>query len=152
MPSMRYSFGTPMVSPLTPRSTAAAKSGTGRSADVEALGSKPDMEVSISAASSTVRAIGPAWSSEEATATVPQREQRPDVGLMPTGLVGLPAGTGARRAGAVASGVRGGHTRRRGAGYELLVAALPAPGGAHGTVMGGLVVRAQAEFVAVELA
>ena len=29
------------------------------------------------AASSTVLAIGPAWSSEEAKATMPQREQRP---------------------------------------------------------------------------
>jgi hypothetical protein len=35
------------------------------------------MEVSRIAASSTVRAIGPAWSSEEAKATMPQREQRP---------------------------------------------------------------------------
>jgi hypothetical protein len=29
------------------------------------------------AASRTVRVIGPAWSSEEANATMPQREQRP---------------------------------------------------------------------------
>src|SRR3954447_22826368 len=36
------------------------------------------------AASSTVLAIGPAWSSEEAKATMPQREQRPEVGLIPT--------------------------------------------------------------------
>ncbi|MCY1558876.1 hypothetical protein D9M68_958510 [compost metagenome] len=77
MPSMRYSRGTPMTRPLTPRSTAAAKSGTARLTLVESLASKPDMDVIISAASSTVRAIGPAWSSEEAKATVPQREQRP---------------------------------------------------------------------------
>src|ERR1700748_37285 len=36
------------------------------------------------AASRTVRPIGPAWSSEDANATIPQREQRPYVGLMPT--------------------------------------------------------------------
>src|SRR5436190_2187022 len=39
---------------------------------------------SMMAASRTVLAIGPAWSSEEANATMPQREQRPYVGLMPT--------------------------------------------------------------------
>src|SRR5687767_12024711 len=42
------------------------------------------MLVSMMAASRTVLAIGPAWSSEEANATMPQREQRPYVGLMPT--------------------------------------------------------------------
>src|SRR3954454_4937580 len=36
------------------------------------------------AASRTVRAIGPAWSSEEAKATMPHREQRPYVGLTRT--------------------------------------------------------------------
>src|SRR5215470_11692327 len=36
------------------------------------------------AASCTVRANGPAWSSEDAYATMPKREQRPYVGLMPT--------------------------------------------------------------------
>src|SRR6266481_1767717 len=36
------------------------------------------------AASRTVRANGPAWSSEDAYATMPKREQRPYVGLMPT--------------------------------------------------------------------
>ena len=35
------------------------------------------MERSRIAASRTVRVIGPAWSREEAKATVPQREQRP---------------------------------------------------------------------------
>src|SRR5436309_15151049 len=36
------------------------------------------------ALSRTVRAIGPAWSSDEAYAMMPQREQRPYVGLIPT--------------------------------------------------------------------
>ncbi len=35
------------------------------------------MERSRIAASRTVRANGPAWSSDEAKATMPQREQRP---------------------------------------------------------------------------
>src|SRR3546814_15713325 len=35
------------------------------------------------AQSRTSRAIGPAWSSELAKATMPQREQRPEVGLIP---------------------------------------------------------------------
>ena len=47
------------------------------STEVVSFGSWPDMERSITAASRTVLAIGPAWSSEEAKATVPQREQRP---------------------------------------------------------------------------
>src|SRR5690606_32150162 len=42
------------------------------------------MDFKRMAASRTSRAIGPAWSSEEAKATMPQREQRPYVGLMPT--------------------------------------------------------------------
>src|SRR3990170_5427325 len=39
---------------------------------------------SMMAQSRTVLAMGPAWSSEDAKATIPQREQRPYVGLMPT--------------------------------------------------------------------
>jgi hypothetical protein len=35
------------------------------------------MEVSRMAVSRIVRANGPAWSSEDANATMPQREQRP---------------------------------------------------------------------------
>ena len=35
------------------------------------------MTPSMMAASRTVRVIGPAWSSDEAKATMPQREQRP---------------------------------------------------------------------------
>src|SRR5580704_13049323 len=42
------------------------------------------MERSNSAASATLRASGPAWSRDDANATMPQREQRPYVGLRPT--------------------------------------------------------------------
>ena len=38
---------------------------------------RPAIDVSRIAASRTSRAIGPAWSSDEAKATMPQREQRP---------------------------------------------------------------------------
>ncbi len=57
--------------------SAAAKSGTASVAEVESLGSCPAIACSISAASRTLLVIGPAWSSEEAKATMPQREQRP---------------------------------------------------------------------------
>ena len=77
MPSSRYSFGTPMRRPFTERPQAAAKSGTGTSALVLSFGSKPAMERSRIAQSSTVRATGPAWSREEAKATTPQRLHRP---------------------------------------------------------------------------
>ena len=60
MPSLRYSRGTPMRRPFTPRRQAAAKSGTGRSALVLSFGSSPAMEPSRMAQSSTVRANGPA--------------------------------------------------------------------------------------------
>ena len=63
----------PRMSPLS----AASKSGTGRSAEVESFGSCPAIARSMIAASRTVFVIGPAWSSEEAKATIPQREQRP---------------------------------------------------------------------------
>src|SRR6185312_15633622 len=84
MPSTRYSLGTPTRRPFTPLPTKAGKSGTASGRLVESLGSWPLIERSRRAASSTVLAIGPAWSSEEAKATTPQREQRPYVGLMPT--------------------------------------------------------------------
>ncbi len=77
MLSLRYSRGTPMRRPRTPRRQAAAKSGTGRSAEVLSRGSKPAMLPSSTAQSSTVRATGPAWSKDDANATMPQREQRP---------------------------------------------------------------------------
>src|SRR4051812_44263533 len=50
------------------------------------------MERKRIAASRTVRAIGPAWSSEEAKAMMPQREQRPWVGLRPGVRVGAAGG------------------------------------------------------------
>ena len=53
------------------------------SAQVESIGSCPHIDWSMMAASRTVRAIGPAWSSELAKATIPHREQRPYVGLTP---------------------------------------------------------------------
>ena len=52
MPSTRYSRGTPIRRPLTPRAQAAAKSGTGRSALVESFGSCPAIEPSRIAQSS----------------------------------------------------------------------------------------------------
>ena len=63
----------PRTSPVRPP----AQSGTAISAEVLSIGSWPAMAWSIRAQSSTVRAIGPAWSSELANATTPQREQRP---------------------------------------------------------------------------
>ena len=77
IPSMRYSRGMPMRMPRTPRPTAAAKSGTGISTLVLSRGSKPLMLRSRMAQSITSRAIGPAWSSDDANATTPKREQRP---------------------------------------------------------------------------
>jgi len=77
MPSTRYSVGMPMRRPRRSPTRLASKSGTARGAEVESLGSWPDIAVSMIAASRTVAAIGPAWSSEEAKATMPQREQRP---------------------------------------------------------------------------
>ncbi len=77
MPGSVYSAGTPIRRPFTPRAQAAAKSGTGRSALVLSFGSWPAMLRSRIAQSSTVRATGPAWSSEEAKATTPQREHLP---------------------------------------------------------------------------
>ena len=66
-----------MRSPFTPRAHAAAKSGTGMSALVLSFGSKPDMDFSRIAQSSTVRATGPAWSRLLAKATTPKRLHRP---------------------------------------------------------------------------
>ena len=71
------SRGTPIRRPRTPRRQAAAKSGTGRSAEVESFGSCPAIERSRIAQSRTLRAMGPAWSREDAKATMPHREQRP---------------------------------------------------------------------------
>src|ERR1700679_2277766 len=51
---------------------------------VESFGSVLAIDVSRMAASRTVLVMGPAWSSDEAKATMPKREQRPYVGLRPT--------------------------------------------------------------------
>ena len=77
MPATRYSSGMPTLRPLMLPVRAFSKSGTGMSTDVESFGSKPHMERSMMAASFTVRVIGPAWSRDEANATMPQREHRP---------------------------------------------------------------------------
>ena len=84
IPSMEYSFGIPMRIPLTDCPHASDHFGTSMFKDVESFASYPDIDSSKIAASFTVLAIGPAWSSELAKATVPQREQRPYVGLIPT--------------------------------------------------------------------
>ena len=77
MPSMVYSLGMPTLRPLAPFRKDAAKSGTGRAAEVASLASWPAMAASIRAASATLRVNGPAWSKDDAKATMPQREQRP---------------------------------------------------------------------------
>src|SRR5687768_10436391 len=82
-PSIRYSAGIPTRLPLRSLDNPASHRGTGRSSEVESFGSKPAIASSRIAQSRTVRAIGPAWSSELAKATIPQREQRPYVGLIP---------------------------------------------------------------------
>jgi hypothetical protein len=63
----------PRMSPVS----AASKSGTGQVGRGRILRVVPAIAPSMIAASRTVRVIGPAWSSEEAKATIPQREQRP---------------------------------------------------------------------------
>src|SRR5690348_16898190 len=82
-PSIRYSLGIPTRLPLRSLDKFFSHSGTGRSSDVESLGSKPAIASSRIAQSRTFFPIGPAWSSELANATIPQREQRPYVGLIP---------------------------------------------------------------------
>jgi hypothetical protein len=67
----------PMVLPRMSPVSIASKSGTGRSAEVESFGSCPAIACSMIAQSRTDLVIGPAWSSDEAKATIPQREQRP---------------------------------------------------------------------------
>ena len=74
---MRYSRGMPTTRPLTSPVSPASRSGTSCGAEVESSGSWPIIARPRIAQSRTVRAIGPAWSSEEAKATMPQREQRP---------------------------------------------------------------------------
>ncbi len=71
MPSRTYSLGTPMRRPLTDWPTDWVQSGVGMSRLVESLASNEHMEFSSRAESLTVLAIGPAWSSELAKATMP---------------------------------------------------------------------------------
>ena len=52
--------------------------------DVESLLSCPEMISKSIAASSTVLVIGPAWSRDEAKATIPHLDTRPYEGLSPT--------------------------------------------------------------------
>ena len=62
----------PIFIPATSaRSAAPTTSGTGWSIEVESSGSCPAMTSCSSAVSRTVRAQGPAWSSEEAIAMRP---------------------------------------------------------------------------------
>ena len=51
--------------------------GTSSWSEVASFASNPLIASSSTAQSRTERAIGPAWSSDEANAIVPQREQRP---------------------------------------------------------------------------
>ena len=59
IPSDRYSRGTPIRSPFTPRAHAASKSGTATGALVESFGSCPAIDPSRIAPSRTVRENGP---------------------------------------------------------------------------------------------
>src|SRR4051812_25921690 len=81
--SIRYSLGMPTRLPLRSLDKFASHLGTGRSSEVESLASNPAIASSRMAQSRTLFAIDPAWSSELAKATIPQREQRPYVGLIP---------------------------------------------------------------------
>src|SRR5680860_1788401 len=75
----------PTLRPDTSRLRAATtRSPTGVSRLVESIGSYPPMASCSIAASSNVRAHGPAWSRLEASATSPYRETPPYVGLTPT--------------------------------------------------------------------
>ena len=158
MPSTRYSFGMPMVRPFTPRETAASKSGTGRSAQVVSRASAPAIEPSRIAQSRTVRAIGPAWSRDEAKATVPQRETAPVGRLDPDRageggrLADGAAGIGGGGAEAEPRGHRRGGAARRAAGHERRVGSPAPPGRDHVAVGAGLVRRAHGELVEIELA
>src|SRR5581483_4335630 len=82
--SGKYSRGRPMVSSDIGREAAWRYSGTGTSAEVASMGSRPAMMCVASAASSTVRPNTPTWSSDDANATRPNRLTRPYVGFTPT--------------------------------------------------------------------
>ncbi len=57
--------------PSTPSSSTDSTRGVGRWSDVESSGSWPPITSKSRAASATVRAKGPIWSSDEAKATSP---------------------------------------------------------------------------------
>src|SRR5437667_9051173 len=81
----KYSFGTPGRIPFTPLSRSRRRSSFVKSATIVAsFGSLPKIASQTIAASSTVFANGPTWSSDEAKATTPHRGTRPYVGFMPT--------------------------------------------------------------------
>jgi len=71
MPGMKYSAGIPMRRPRMSPVSAASKSGTGTSAEVESQRSWPAIACSRMAASRTSFVIGPIWSSDDANATSP---------------------------------------------------------------------------------
>src|SRR5690349_10511027 len=75
---------TPLRSPDAPSRAAATTSGTSASTDVESFASCPAMTWCSSAVSSTVRAHGPPWSSDDAHAIKPYRDTVPYVGFTPT--------------------------------------------------------------------
>ena len=74
----------PTRSPSSGRSTHAASDVGGRSATVLSRSSVPLMQSRSSAASRTLRVMGPIWSRLEPNATSPHREMRPYVGFSPT--------------------------------------------------------------------
>ena len=77
IPSTLYSAGMPIRSPSIPDVTASEKFVYPREAEVESFGSCPAITEKINAESSTVLVNGPAWSREDANATIPHLEQRP---------------------------------------------------------------------------
>ena len=68
---------TPTVRPATPSSSTDRTLGAGRLSEVESHGSWPPITSNRSAASATVVAMGPIWSSELAKATRPYRDTVP---------------------------------------------------------------------------
>jgi hypothetical protein len=68
---------TPMRRPFTPLPISETKSATGRSALAGSPGSYPAIACSSSAQSSTVHAIGPAWSMLNDSGSTPARLTRP---------------------------------------------------------------------------
>ena len=75
---------TPTRRPSTPWPSAPRRSAAGLGIDVASRGSWPAIASSRSAASATVVANGPIWSSEDAKATSPYRLTAPYVGFTPT--------------------------------------------------------------------